>query len=107
MKNGISENFAQGFFEPSTHTVTIDAFTYLGEANNDRPLKNHLMSEICLNNPLTTQNVDLKEMLEYIESSYIQQALEKTKGVVTHAAEKLGLRRTTLIEKMRKYKIKS
>ena len=33
----------------------------------------------------------------------IRQALDRTQGTVTHAAELLGLRRTTLIEKIRKH----
>ncbi|HID45153.1 MAG TPA: hypothetical protein EYP34_05315, partial [Chromatiaceae bacterium] len=33
----------------------------------------------------------------------ISQALKETEGVIAHAAKLLGLRRTTLTEKMRKY----
>ena len=42
-------------------------------------------------------------MITDIEISMIKQALEQTNGVVAKAAETLGLRRTTLIEKMKKY----
>jgi sigma-54 specific flagellar transcriptional regulator A len=35
----------------------------------------------------------------------IQQALDDANGVVARAAEKLSIRRTTLVEKMRKYNI--
>ena len=35
----------------------------------------------------------------------INEALERTQGVVAHAAQLLGLRRTTLVEKLRKYGI--
>ncbi|KAG1246166.1 hypothetical protein G6F65_020830 [Rhizopus arrhizus] len=37
-----------------------------------------------------------------IELGLINEALERTQGVVAHAAQLLGLRRTTLVEKLRK-----
>ena len=40
-----------------------------------------------------------------IELKLINEALERTQGVVAHAAQLLGLRRTTLVEKLRKYGI--
>jgi sigma-54 specific flagellar transcriptional regulator A len=54
---------------------------------------------------LPTEGIDLKEVLVKMEINYIQQALSMTNGVVTHAAEKLKIRRTTLVEKMKKYQI--
>ncbi len=54
---------------------------------------------------LPEEGLDLKEHLADIESSLIQQALERTDGVVAHAAKLLQMRRTTLVEKMRKYNI--
>jgi sigma-54 specific flagellar transcriptional regulator A len=44
----------------------------------------------------------LKGLLELLETRLIRQALEKSDGVVAQAAEILGLRRTTLVEKIRK-----
>ncbi|NDY97134.1 sigma 54-interacting transcriptional regulator [Wenzhouxiangella limi] len=52
---------------------------------------------------LPAEGVDLKAYLANIESSLIRQALERTDHTVAHAAEMLGLRRTTLVEKIRKY----
>ena len=49
--------------------------------------------------------IDLKSHLEHIERSLIEQALDVDKGVVARAAERLQIRRTTLVEKMRKYGI--
>ena len=49
--------------------------------------------------------INLKEHLEGIERSFIEQALDAEKGVVARAAERLQIRRTTLVEKMRKYGI--
>jgi len=48
---------------------------------------------------------NLKQYLVETEISMIRQALETCDGVVTHAANYLNMRRTTLIEKMRKYGI--
>jgi len=48
---------------------------------------------------------DLREHIANIELSLIQSALERSQGVVAHAAGLLGLRRTTLVEKLRKYGI--
>ncbi len=48
---------------------------------------------------------DLKKHLENIEVDYIQLALDKANWVVAAASRLLGIRRTTLIEKMRKYHI--
>jgi len=48
---------------------------------------------------------DLKEHLGNLEQTLIENALSKTNGVVAHAAKRLNIRRTTLVEKMRKYGI--
>lgn len=56
-------------------------------------------------NALPEQGLNLKEHLAELEVSLISQALEKHEGVVARAAELLGMRRTTLVEKMRKYDI--
>jgi sigma-54 specific flagellar transcriptional regulator A len=54
---------------------------------------------------LPEQGMDLKLHLEKIERGYINQALDQTAGVVARAADLLQIRRTTLVEKMRKYGI--
>ena len=54
---------------------------------------------------LPRNGIDLKQHLTEIEISLIHQALDETHGVVAHAAKRLGIRRTTLVEKMRKYSI--
>jgi sigma-54 specific flagellar transcriptional regulator A len=46
---------------------------------------------------------NLRDHITQIELRYIHKALSETGGVVAHAAAKLGMRRTTLVEKMRKY----
>ena len=49
--------------------------------------------------------VDLADYLKTQEQSLILQSLSQAGGVVAKAAKLLGLRRTTLVEKMRKYGI--
>ncbi|WP_295460581.1 sigma-54 dependent transcriptional regulator [uncultured Pseudomonas sp.] len=52
---------------------------------------------------LPSEGLDLKDYLANLEKSFIQQALDDAGGVVARAAERLRIRRTTLVEKMRKY----
>ncbi|MCG9598104.1 sigma-54 dependent transcriptional regulator [Vibrio sp. Isolate25] len=54
---------------------------------------------------LPPEGVNLKEMLAELEINMINQALEAQGGVVARAADMLGMRRTTLVEKMRKYNV--
>jgi sigma-54 specific flagellar transcriptional regulator A len=51
------------------------------------------------------EGFDLKTYIANIEIKIIQDALNKTDGVIAQAAKTLGLRRTTLAEKMRKHHI--
>jgi sigma-54 specific flagellar transcriptional regulator A len=46
--------------------------------------------------------LDLKSHLQDIESTLIREALVECNGIVANAARLLGMRRTTLVEKMRK-----
>ena len=54
---------------------------------------------------LPVNGIDLKDYLSRLERSLIRQALEDTGDVVARAAGRLHIRRTTLVEKMRKYGI--
>ncbi|MBL4584877.1 MAG: sigma-54-dependent Fis family transcriptional regulator [Pseudomonadales bacterium] len=54
---------------------------------------------------LPLNGLDLKEHLAQLEKELIEQALDISEGVVARAADKLNLRRTTLVEKMRKLDI--
>ena len=51
---------------------------------------------------LPDEGIDLREHLLMIERQLIQQALQRSRGTVARAARLLNLRRTTLVEKMRK-----
>lgn len=51
------------------------------------------------------KDFDLKEHLAKLELELITEALSESGGVVATAAKRLGLRRTTLVEKMKKYHV--
>jgi transcriptional regulator with GAF, ATPase, and Fis domain len=51
---------------------------------------------------LEENEYNLKDFLEQIENKLLQEALENSEGVKNQAAELLGIKRTTLIEKLKK-----
>jgi sigma-54 specific flagellar transcriptional regulator A len=51
---------------------------------------------------LPEEGLDLRAHLMAIERQLIEQALHRSRGTVAQAARLLNLRRTTLVEKMRK-----
>ncbi|MCK5336940.1 MAG: helix-turn-helix domain-containing protein [Gammaproteobacteria bacterium] len=51
----------------------------------------------------TADGFDLKAHLADMEIQLIKQALDNSSGVVAHAAKLLNMRRTTLVEKLKKY----
>jgi len=51
---------------------------------------------------LPSEGVDLDDILEKIENGFIEQALQRTRGNKTMAAELLNLNRTTFFERLRK-----
>lgn len=53
--------------------------------------------------PVVGDGIDLKQHLVKTELALISQALDEFDWVVAHAANYLNMRRTTLVEKMRKY----
>lgn len=77
-------------FAPTTTAVSHASTGYVNM--NDNPL-------------LPDQGIDLREYITNLEMSLIQQALNDCGGVVARAADKLCIRRTTLVEKMRKYEV--
>ena len=77
--------------ENADDTVTVDVSRVAGERLAQDP---HLL-------PLN--GLDLKEYLANLERNLIEQALDDCGGVVARAADRLNIRRTTLVEKMRKY----
>ena len=51
---------------------------------------------------LTEHGLNLKDFLDTVENRLIDEALGKAEGVKNQAAELLGIKRTTLIEKLKK-----
>jgi sigma-54 specific flagellar transcriptional regulator A len=56
---------------------------------------------------LPAGGLDLKEYLADLERDMIRSALERADGVVQQAADELGVRRTTLVEKINRHKLRS
>ena len=54
---------------------------------------------------LPLNGIDLKEYLNNLEKDLIEKALNDSEGVVARAADRLHIRRTTLVEKMRKFNL--
>lgn len=63
------------------------------------------MSDLSLLAHLPPDGVNLKAWLSELESSMIAQALDIQDGKLTQAAEMLGMRRATLVKKMKKYQL--
>ncbi len=49
--------------------------------------------------------IDLKDHLSVIEAGLIRRALEEADGTIAQAARLLRMRRTTLVEKLRKHRL--
>jgi sigma-54 specific flagellar transcriptional regulator A len=62
-------------------------------------------AQLSANTTLPPQGIDLRGHMAGIELELLRAALNQSGGVVAHAAPLLGLRRTTLVEKLRKYGI--
>jgi len=54
---------------------------------------------------LKNGGINLKDHLSAIEIGLIRKALEEADGTVAEAARLLNMRRTTLVEKLRKYRL--
>ncbi len=56
---------------------------------------------------LPPEGLSLKERMAEIERAFIEQALDRSDGNVSKTARLLNLQRTTLIEKIDKYRLRS
>ena len=88
------EAFNELFAEAAAHESDEEI-----DQSSHQPFNGMLSSE------LPEEGVNLKEYLSELEVNLIRQALDNQEWVVARAADKLGMRRTTLVEKMRKYDI--
>jgi sigma-54 specific flagellar transcriptional regulator A len=71
----------------------------------DATRANSVTSAVVAIEQLPGEGFDMKKYLRDIEIALIEQALLKNNNVVARAATMLNMRRTTLVEKMRKYDI--
>ncbi len=81
---------------PVEAVLRIEDVTPAAAASADAPLRR-----------LPDDGIDLRAHLDSIERELIEQALQRSDGIVAHAARLLGLRRTTLVEKLRKFSLVS
>jgi sigma-54 dependent transcriptional regulator, flagellar regulatory protein len=86
--------------EPALPMAEVDALAMLESSCNEAELQ---VAGADAASELPANGIDLKSHLYAIEESLIRQALERSDGTVAHAARLLGLRRTTLVEKLRKF----
>ena len=83
-----------------------DAITALFKYEGSSPVISEAQAEVnSVDTNLPADGVNLKEYLSDLEINLIKQALDQQDWVVARAADQLGMRRTTLVEKMRKYEI--
>jgi len=82
-----------------TETVNINAINLSKKMEADTTIEDQSIALA----QLPEQGIDLKEYLTVMEGDLIRQALNECNGVVAHAAKRLNMRRTTLVEKLRKY----
>jgi sigma-54 specific flagellar transcriptional regulator A len=87
------------------HLSDETALSVLEEVELEREERNESTSKHAPSNSQTTlpeDGLDLRAHLLTIERQLIEQALQRSRGTVARAARLLNLRRTTLVEKMRK-----
>jgi sigma-54 specific flagellar transcriptional regulator A len=89
--------------------IDVDAVSRASVSQQDTGQTNvesigaHVTRQSYSHDTLPADGIDLKAHLLDLESNLIRQALDEENGVVAHAAQRLNMRRTTLVEKMRKY----
>jgi sigma-54 specific flagellar transcriptional regulator A len=88
---GLEENVPPRLFEP----LAVDE-----QPSNTYELADMLVSGIDI-----SQGCDLKQQLIAVETQLIQKALDATSGNMSKASQLLSVRRTTLIEKIKKYQL--
>ncbi len=84
--------------------LTMDDLPEKIKERRERPSES--MEEMLSKIELPEGGINLKELLERIEEKLINQALEISGGVKEKASKLLGMKRTTLVEKLRRKKLK-
>jgi sigma-54 specific flagellar transcriptional regulator A len=91
--------------EAEEHLSDEHALSVLEEVELERAERRETSNKTATGDALATlpeDGLDLREHLLTIERQLIEQALQRSRGTVAKAARLLNLRRTTLVEKMRK-----
>lgn len=98
------ENHCKQTVEEQEQSALADMFANFNESGSaSHPQTSQSFGTVS--NDLPEDGLNLKEMLADVEVNMICQALEAQNSVVARAADMLGMRRTTLVEKMRKYNL--
>jgi sigma-54 specific flagellar transcriptional regulator A len=105
----VLQMFAVGDVAAATHAIhaTDDSAAQVMAAE---PERNHVEDIILLAQGgaiLPPEGLSLKERMAEIERAFIEQALDRSDGNVSKTARLLNLQRTTLIEKIDKYRLRS
>ena len=93
----LPEKYRQGIEVPLVKSTSVN-----DNVEFQKGVTSHIVNRVS-HDVLPEEGIDLKAHLLDLESNLIKQALDESKGVVAHAAQRLNMRRTTLVEKMRKY----
>ena len=97
----LPEKYRQGIAVSATNVGSSSA---ADDPMLQQRVVSHIVNQVTSKDTLLpAEGIDLKAHLLDLESNLIKQALDDTNGVVAHAAQRLNMRRTTLVEKMRKY----
>jgi sigma-54 dependent transcriptional regulator, flagellar regulatory protein len=107
----------EGWVWEEQQPIIADDDSVLGEEETLELLESTAIEAVAAGPPPTAvadgltslpeAGLDLRAHLLAIERALIQQALERANGTVAHAARLLNLRRTTLVEKLRKLGIET
>ena len=104
-KDALLNMFSDDDSSYDTSTLDDDDSEDKPKENNDANNDANNPLAMPFNSVLPANGVNLKEMVVQIEIDMIKQALAASDGVVARAAEILQMRRTTLVEKIKKYGI--
>lgn len=91
----------------SEKEIISSFFSEDSDTDNELKPETSNVVNLPLPQPIDTElpdaGIDLKAHLAEMEIELIKQALDNADGVVAHAAKLLNMRRTTLVEKLKKY----
>ena len=103
--NEYTPEYPEELQEQDAINELFSGFDYDDEDDGAEDADDHTAQNVVTMCILPSEGLNLKEHLAELEISLISQSLIKHDYVVARAAETLGMRRTTLVEKMRKYNL--